>query len=415
MIRSSVEKAGRLVELEAVRGIAALVVVVHHFMLGFMPRTHGLFFPFAEEAWLGSPLFALINGSAAVALFFVLSGFVLTFRCFEGRGPIVLFRGALKRWPRLALPVMTSTIASALLLATGLYANAEVGAITDSAWLARYFGASPYAPWPDVLAAAYEGSVATFLFRARYFNSVLWTMYFEFFGSFLTFGFAYTLWLARSYWLLVAAIVAAVVAWLCHPFFLCFLCGTILAKLYASPVAWQQTLEFVFLGRLKPLLVIFWAAVILFLLGYHEALVRGVGPTGVYAFAKPLFDASRLMTRVVFHTAGSVLLLVLVLGLAQARTLLRGTIGAYLGAMSFPIYLTHFIIICSLSSWAYLAAQSTLGQGPTLMALVFVITVVGTFVSAVPLMFLDQWWLQFLRNVENKVSGQLPPAKQVAS
>jgi peptidoglycan/LPS O-acetylase OafA/YrhL len=113
------------------------------------------------------------------------------------------------------------------------------------------------------------------------------------------------------------------------------------------------------------------------------------------------------MTRVVFHSAGSVLLLILVLGLAQARTHLRGKIGAYLGVMSFPIYLTHFIIICSLSSWTYLAAKSTLGQGPALTALVFVVTVIGTFISAVPLMFLDQWWLQFLRNVERKASGQL--------
>jgi peptidoglycan/LPS O-acetylase OafA/YrhL len=383
-------------------------------MLGFMPRTHGLFFPFAQEALLGSPLFALINGSAAVALFFVLSGFVLTFRGFEGRGPTVFFRGALKRWPRLALPVMTSTIVSGLLLANGLYANAEVGTMTDSAWLAGYFGPSPYAHWPDVLAAAYEGSVATFLFRAHYFNSVLWTMYFEFFGSFLTFGFAYILWLARNYWLLAAAIVMAIVAWLCHPFFLCFICGTVLAKLYASPTAWQRTLEFLFLGRLKPLMIVFWAMVIVFLLGYHEALVPRVGPTGVYAFAKPLFEASRLMTRVAFHAAGSILLLLLVLGLAQARTHLGGKLGAYLGAMSFPIYLTHFIIICSLSSWAYLAAQSVLGQGPALVALVFAVTVVGTFVTAVPLMFLDQWWLQFLRNIEKKAFAHRPPAKQAA-
>src|SRR3954452_14928711 len=94
-----------LVELEALRGIAAIIVLVHHFMLGFTPRFHGLLYPDQPLSLLGTPVFALINGSAAVVIFFVLSGFVLTVGLFKSRS----LRGAListvKRWPRLAITV----------------------------------------------------------------------------------------------------------------------------------------------------------------------------------------------------------------------------------------------------------------------------------------------------------------------
>jgi peptidoglycan/LPS O-acetylase OafA/YrhL len=59
----------KLVKLEAVRGIAALIVFVHHFMLGFAPRTHDLLFPQEQASLFGTPLFAFVN--ACVVLFFV--------------------------------------------------------------------------------------------------------------------------------------------------------------------------------------------------------------------------------------------------------------------------------------------------------------------------------------------------------
>jgi hypothetical protein len=54
------------IPLEAIRGVAALVVVVWHTCLGFFPQF--------ISSWQATPLFVFMNGNAAVQLFFVLSG-----------------------------------------------------------------------------------------------------------------------------------------------------------------------------------------------------------------------------------------------------------------------------------------------------------------------------------------------------
>ena len=89
-------------ELEALRGIAAMIVFFHHFLLLIAPRLHGRNFPDDPIALVRTPLFALVNGSAAVAVLFVLSGFVLTVGAMEDRDWRQFLIGVLKRWPRLA-------------------------------------------------------------------------------------------------------------------------------------------------------------------------------------------------------------------------------------------------------------------------------------------------------------------------
>src|ERR1700735_4161538 len=113
----------KLMELEALRGVAAVIVLFHHFLLIVAPRLHGRNFPDDPIALVRTPLFALVNGSAAVAVFFVLSGFVLTLRAIEGRDWRQIFIGVLKRWPRLALLVVTVNIISAMFFMLGLYQN----------------------------------------------------------------------------------------------------------------------------------------------------------------------------------------------------------------------------------------------------------------------------------------------------
>ena len=60
-------RTGRLLELDALRGIAALSVVVYHFT-----RYYGLEFGHADTPW-----FSLPNGRIGVHLFFMISGFVI--------------------------------------------------------------------------------------------------------------------------------------------------------------------------------------------------------------------------------------------------------------------------------------------------------------------------------------------------
>lgn len=109
----------RVIELEAIRGWAALLVLVHHSLLAFAPTLHGLVDP-GGHSLFGTPLFALINGSTAVIVFFVLSGYVLTLAVRRAGTPTRITAVVLRRWPRLAGPVLVTNVAAAGLLLAGL-------------------------------------------------------------------------------------------------------------------------------------------------------------------------------------------------------------------------------------------------------------------------------------------------------
>src|SRR6476660_5723747 len=74
----------KLVQLEALRGLAAFIVVAWHFLWAFDPARIGIVDGFDPRAtMLGSVSFASIDGPAAVTLFFVLSGYVLPLAYFR--------------------------------------------------------------------------------------------------------------------------------------------------------------------------------------------------------------------------------------------------------------------------------------------------------------------------------------------
>src|ERR1039457_6744670 len=123
------------IPLEAIRGVAALVVVVWHICFGFFPSSIGVFSQSAGQSWQGNPLFVFMNGPAAVARFFVLSGYVLSRRCFESGDNRILLKGAVKRWPRLMGPVLLVVLTSYLLFKLDLYRFEQAGAISGSPWL----------------------------------------------------------------------------------------------------------------------------------------------------------------------------------------------------------------------------------------------------------------------------------------
>lgn len=98
----------RLVEIDGLRGIAALVVVIHHSLLTLPPLAAAYYSEPVTGALANllvrSPLHAVWDGTAAVLLFFILSGIAL-FRA--GSGPAFTWRGYYSsRLPRLYLPVL---------------------------------------------------------------------------------------------------------------------------------------------------------------------------------------------------------------------------------------------------------------------------------------------------------------------
>ena len=114
-----VPDAGRLSELDALRGIAAFLVLLQHArVMGLDPRPFDN--PLLERGvhmlMHFSPIRVLEFGRAAVLFFFVLSGYVLT-RALLRNGSPGLLAFAAQRSIRLLVPV-----AASVLLSAGLYA-----------------------------------------------------------------------------------------------------------------------------------------------------------------------------------------------------------------------------------------------------------------------------------------------------
>jgi peptidoglycan/LPS O-acetylase OafA/YrhL len=384
----------RLIELEAVRGIAALVVLVHHLLLAFFPRFHGLLFPHEQVTPFGTPLFAMINGSAAVVVFFVLSGFVLTVRAFQMQSARPLMLGALKRWPRLALPVLVVNFCAGVLAGWAFYLNQPVAEQIGSPWLSWWY-AEPGREWRTVAAAAREGTVGTFVKGSAYFNGNLWTMFYEFYGSFLAFAAAGLMLKLRA--LPAAAFVMAMtlLLMLISPYVACFLVGVGLAALYGGP-GWDAVGSWVQQrGRA------FWTVMLCFvvlLFGYHEAAVPQGRPTGIYQFLALPSERAPLQFRVLLHTAGAMVILLAVLALPGAKCRLHGPIGLTLGRLSFPTYLVQMPVICLVGPVVYLVLMPAIGMTAALVAATLA-SGAATVALAVPLMHIEAAWLGILRNI----------------
>ncbi len=380
----------KLNQLEALRGIAAIVVLVHHFMLGFMPSVHGLLTPDQPQTLFGTPAFALVNGSAAVVTFFVLSDFVLTISIFRSRQLSRIPIAALKRFPRLALTIIIANTLYGAAMALSLFANQDAAKIIPSLWLGWYYNWTSEG-YPEVLHAASEG-VTNFFVRTVKYNGNIWTMWFELWGSLISLGCAGLLVLCQNRTIRrIVLILCWLAATLVNAYFGSFIVGVATASAYVrSPkTTWPRWSAI----AAAPLLALVF--------GYHESLISG-RLEGYYTILNPLIVRAPLLARVVIHSFGAGLLILLLLRIPLLARSLSGRVGRALGFLSFAIYLMQMLVICSLSSWVYLA----LAAAPEILriAACFAATLLGTLLLALPLAILDRWWV----NVLHKVGAGLP-------
>ena len=132
-------QSSRLTTLEGLRGLASLVVVIWHSFLGFSPERTGIFDKFsAADSFSGSLLFVFMNGTGAVVFFFVLSGFVLPRSGLVGSDKSLIARAAVRRYPRLMMPVLLAVMFSYLFFRFNLYSYIDASKISGSPWLEKF-------------------------------------------------------------------------------------------------------------------------------------------------------------------------------------------------------------------------------------------------------------------------------------
>lgn len=139
-------KIGRIEALDSVRGIAALIVVIHHCFL-VKPVYSDFFFShwktnasgLVSSIFLYTPARLVWAGYEAVTLFYVLSGLVLALPWIEGR-PVGYKKFALRRICRLYIPYVVA-IAIAAVLNVALMQHAAVSGasrwVNEMTWTNR--------------------------------------------------------------------------------------------------------------------------------------------------------------------------------------------------------------------------------------------------------------------------------------
>jgi peptidoglycan/LPS O-acetylase OafA/YrhL len=141
---TAASKIGRDSHLDGLRGVAAIVVVATHSLAAFRPHlVFGTPTDWSSWLFLRTPLAILTNGFGAVAVFFMLSGFVLTKKYFVCTPSLGMFaEDVSKRFVRLYLVAFPASLAAVTLMLAGIYCNAAAALVSQSDWLGHLRTAS---------------------------------------------------------------------------------------------------------------------------------------------------------------------------------------------------------------------------------------------------------------------------------
>lgn len=306
---------------ESIRGLACLAVVFSHLSLSFFPYLHH----FDTEATTDSSLQYFIHhspfafwysGTAAVFLFFVLSGFVLSYAILRKpeQAKAKIKTMLIKRYPRLAIPAVCSC-----LLVWIVFQCFNIDSSHANGWFQTYVTQDI-----SLKHALYEGTIGSFLFAESDVNWVLWTMHIELMGSLVLFLLLY-LYKTQKALFFIGSVLFPALAWYFkgEGFFLgilSFVIG-IYYYLYGRPLKLYQAVPMFVFG--------------LYLAGAHNSswsyqwLMHLIG--------ERTYDYSNFFAGVIIVYS--------ILMSAQLSQKLDQKVLVWLGKLSFSIYLIHLILL----------------------------------------------------------------------
>ncbi len=319
--------AVRLDYLDGLRGWASISVLVFHTITELFQQT----FP-----WLAGQRFLLNDGKLAIFVFFVLSGLVLSRQHLLSPNLERIRATAIARYVRLTIPIAAASFAGYILMASGAMFNREASVIVQRPdWLGLMYDFN--ASFSDLLSFAFF-KVYFYYDFGRSYDFVLWTMSFELAGSFLTF--AMVALFAIGPRVRIASCVGAIALFWGAPLYLTFVYGYVLANL--DLLIRDKQVARGIVGDVAGLLLLAFAA-------YYRLDHDG-----------PKTNA----------LLGACLVLAPILS-PLLRRLLSSSFSKWLGRISFPLYLVHGIIICSISSFLIVRLHE-FGWSPQSMAIAVV-------------------------------------------
>ncbi len=318
----------RVSYLDGLRGWASLVVFFGHI---------GPMFLLFKTSLPVMPIF--FDGTVAVYVFFTISAYVLSVNYLRTNDASILVQLGIRRYPRLTLPILVSCIVAFIMMKAGLMHNLAAAEVENNWWLRSFYNFTPTA-----------GSVLEYSLFGVYmspkmplYNGVLWTMFYEFCGSMLLL--AYLFLFRRNIVRVPLGILVAAFCWHQGSPLITFAIGAMLAGL-----SWRLerfAMNHPGASRLGSRMLLVFALVF--------AMWRSV-----------LIGESPMVLSII---AAAILTAVIMNGFLQR--MLESRLSRLLGELSYPLYLTHMLVLCSWSSWVYVWLHEQSLSWATISAIVF--------------------------------------------
>jgi peptidoglycan/LPS O-acetylase OafA/YrhL len=359
--------------LDGIRGWAALSVVVYHATWELLRDLN----PAPRQT-----KFILINdGKFAVLVFFVLSGFALSTGFFRTNRADIVRHLALRRYIRLAVPIAAVTLLAIALSKSGLFFNEAAAQIARYKvdWLRFQYSHVDF----SAEAAKYILYHVYVLTDGNRYGPFLWTMSWEMQGSFLVFGLLLLIRIRgaeRFLWYIVALTLTLNT----NSPFACFIFGVMLADFEAGWLgAYVQ--ERARLTGLIGLLLFAGAAA-------YRWSVEWLGPYGgiVDMVAATMVIAGVVLSR-------------------HLQTLFQWRVSRYLGAVSFPLYLCHALVLCSVGSWLIVALHTADYPTSTIFLVVPAAVIAGSLVLATLLLPVERLAISIARRFSVMMMSEALP------
>lgn len=356
------EKSKRIYWIDGLKGIACIMIFVHHFFVGFMPASyygvgamqHG------NDGWevllSQNPASVLINGNFWVCVFCVLSGLVQGYKIFSMESLDRLPKGMVKRYFRLSLPVFFISMIVYLMMKGEMFYNVQANQIVQSPWLETY-----YLEKKRLKDVFYTSFISVWFVGDSTFSNAFWMLKEIFVGSYLTYILSMIGYKKRKNVLVIYAGLG-IIFLILQSYMLAFVAGVIIAYIMANTekkLKYQPTI-----GGIEILAGCFFG-------GYPT----GVVPTNVYR----LFS---FQSYVIWHILGAFLVILGIYHCKIVQKILSMKNCLVLGENSFAIYLVHIPILFSFSSWAFVEIYERLNRYQLSVMLVLIMSLLAVLAGA---------------------------------
>ncbi|MBA2611437.1 MAG: acyltransferase [Bacteroidetes bacterium] len=372
----------KLAYLDGLRGIAALIVVFHHLVLLFYPVLNNGEETNSIAKYISiSPLNIFYNGDYAVCLFFILSGYVLSYKYISSNNPKILIGYAIKRYFRLLPLIAASVIFCYAAIKLNLINTNSLNLHTGSGnWLTDLFKTDT-----SFMALIENIFYGILFFGDNQYNPVVWSMKVEFIGSMLLFAFLILNHKIKPKWILFMIAFAAAFYFKQY-YYIAFLLGYGLCFLHRNNMFYINS---IIIRSILFIIAIFLCSFPAAWQYWNSSIYGIITFKGIDLFS-------------FYHVIGSGILLLLIIQHKPFIDMLSSKVILFIGKISFPLYLFHLIILVLIANPLFLMFLPALGYN-----FAFIVSVTITFpiiiiVSYLANKFIDQPALSLANKIERQ-------------